>query len=364
MLITILVFLAVLGVMVFVHEMGHFLIAKKNGVKVEEFAFGFRPRLWSKTVGETIYAINLIPLGGYVKMYGEQNDQTGPRSYRSKSPSSRLAILVAGSTMNLLMAWLILIILFMTGFQPFMPNTANNPFITEKPIVTLAQVIADSPAGISGFLTGDQILAVNDRVLAGGAEFIEQIHNLNGQTGEVTVKRGKETLKLKVTPRTNPPAGQGAIGVVVGQTGQVRSVWYQAPAAAIYETGRVIGLSAVGFVGFVKNLIVKQQISEDVTGIVGVGALTGVARRLGFDYLAQLVALISIGLGVVNLMPILPLDGGHIAIIGYEKISRRPLTERQFSIFATAGLAFILIMFLVVTFKDFMRFDVWGRLFS
>ncbi|MDP3992967.1 MAG: site-2 protease family protein, partial [bacterium] len=96
---------------------------------------------------------------------------------------------------------------------------------------------------------------------------------------------------------------------------------------------------------------------------VGVGALTGVARRMGFDYLAQLVALISIGLGVVNLMPILPLDGGHIAGLAYEKLTRRSLSERQFSIIATAGLAFILLMFVVVTLKDFIRFDVFGRLF-
>jgi regulator of sigma E protease len=179
----------------------------------------------------------------------------------------------------------------------------------------------------------------------------------------VTIIRDDTTLDLTVTPRVNPPPGQGAIGVAVGQIGQVRSLWYKAPVAALYETGRVIGISAVGFVDFVKNFVVKQEVSEDVTGIVGVGALTGVARRMGFDYLAQLVALISIGLGVVNLMPILPLDGGHIAVLGYEKITRRPLTERQFSIFATAGLAFILLLFVVVTFKDFVRFDVLGRFF-
>ena len=134
--------------------------------------------------------------------------------------------------------------------------------------------------------------------------------------------------------------------------------------AALYETGRVIGISAVGFVGFVRDIVVKQEVSEDVTGIVGVGALNGMARRLGFEYLAQLVALISIGLGVVNLMPILPLDGGHIAVLAYEKAARRKITDRQFSIFATAGLAFILLMFIMVTYKDFIRFDVLGRLFS
>ena len=363
MLITLLVFLAILGIMVFVHELGHFLVAKKSGVKVEEFAFGFKPRLWSKTIGETTYAINLIWLGGYIKMFGEQDGQTGPRSYKSKKPASRLAILVAGSAMNLLMAWLILTILFITGFQPLVPNATKNPFIVEKPTLSVARVLTDSPAEKSGFQVNDQILAVNGQMLTDGAGFTEKIHSYNGQTVKVTVKRGSDILDLTVSPRTSPPPGQGAIGVAVGLSGQVRSIWYQAPAAALYETGRVISISAVGFVGFVKNLIVKQEVSEDVTGIVGIGALTGVARRLGFDYLAQFVAIISIGLAVINLMPILPLDGGHIAVLGYEKITRRSFSQRQFSIFATFGLAFILLMFLVVTYKDVLRFDVFGRLF-
>jgi len=364
MLTTLLVFLVVLGIMVSVHELGHFLIAKRLGVKVEEFAFGFRPRLWSKTVGETTYAINLIPLGGYVKMFGEQDGQTGPGSYKSKNIASRFAILVAGASMNLLMAWVILTILFTTGFQPFTPNASSNPFLVEKPIVSVAKVIADSPAEKSGFKAEDQILAVNNKQVDSGAGFVDQITRLKGQEAKITLSRADQLIELIVTPRTNPPSGQGAIGIAIGQTGQVRSSWYQAPLAGLYETGRVIGISAVGFVDFIRNLVVKQEVSENVTGIVGVGQLTGVARRLGFDYLAQLVALISIGLGVVNLMPILPLDGGHIALLAYEKIARRPLTEHQFSIVASFGLALILLLFVVVTFKDIVRFDLWGRFFS
>ena len=363
MLVTTLVFLVVLGIMVFVHELGHFLVAKKSGVKVEEFAFGFRPRLWSKTIGETTYAINLIPLGGYVKMFGEADGQTGPRSFKSQRPVTRLAILVAGATMNLLMAWIILTILFMTGFQPFTPNASKNPFLSERPTTVVAKIVHGSPAELAGFWIEDQLLAVNGQTLEDGTGFVEKIRALNGQMATVTIKRGDTTLDLTVTPRVNPPPGQGALGVAIGSSGQIRSVWYKAPVAALYETGRIIGISAVGFADFVKNFVIKQQVSEDVTGIVGVGALTGVARRMGFDYLAQLVALISIGLGVVNLMPILPLDGGHIAVLAYEKLTRRSLSERQFSIFATAGLAFILLMFVVVTLKDFIRFDVIGRFF-
>lgn len=363
MLVTLLVFLVVLGVMVFVHELGHFLVAKRSGVKVEEFAFGFRPRLLARTVGETTYAINLIPLGGYVKMFGEQGNDDGPRSFKSRSFGARLAILAAGSAMNLILSWLILATLFVVGFQPFIPNTASDPFISQRPVLKVEKVLDSTPAKLGGFQEGDSIIALNGQAVNGDTEFVALTQQNAGHQILVTVGRNGQQKDISVTPRQNPPEGQGAIGLTISQSGQVKSLWYKAPAAATYETGRIIGLSAAGFVDFVGKLVVKQKVSEDATGIVGVGALTGIARRLGFGYLAQLVALISIGLAVVNLMPILPLDGGHIAVATYEKVSRRSLSARQFSLFAGFGLAFILLIFAVVTFKDIIRFDVIGRLF-
>jgi len=363
MFVTLLVFLAVLGVMVFVHELGHFLVAKKAGVRVEEFAFGFRPRLWARTIGETTYAINVIPLGGYVKMYGEQEGEIGPGSYRSKGAKARLAILLAGSTMNLLMAWVILTVLFATGFEPFFPNASTNPYINTSPHVVVGQVADASPAQSAGLKIGDELLAVNGTTITASQQFVDLINGFKGSLVTVDLKRDGQLLAVTLTPRITAPAGQGSLGVAIGETGQVKSSLVKAPLAALYETGRIIGASAAGFGNFIRQLVVKQQVSDQVTGLIGVGALTGVARRLGFSYLAQLVALISVGLGVVNLMPILPLDGGHIAVVVYEKIARRKLSERQFSIFATAGLAFILLIFVVVTFKDVMRFNVWGRIF-
>ena len=363
MLITLLVFILVLGLMVFVHELGHFLVAKKNGVRVDEFAFGFRPRLLSKKVGETTYALNLIPLGGYVRMAGESDDEIGPRSYKTKRPMQKIAILVAGSTMNVLLAWLLLTILFVTGFEPFIPGTANNPFLSQKPVVSVGQVQSDSPAFVAGFQTGDQLLSVNKQPIGIDQEFVSRVQGAKGQPIVVEVLRDGQVQVIGVTPRLNPPEGQGAIGVSLVTSGKARSSILSAPIASIYEVGRVVGLSVAGFFDFVGKLVFNQRVSEDVTGIVGVGALTGVARRLGVDYLIQLMAIISTGLAVVNLMPILPLDGGHIAVVSYESLTKRKLTDRQFGVFASLGLAFILVLFAVVTFKDFIRFDVLGRIF-
>jgi len=363
MLVTFLVFIFILGVMVFVHELGHFLIARRNGVRVDEFAFGFKPRLFSKKVGDTTYAINLIPLGGYVRMAGESDDQAGPDSYKSKTPLQKAYILVAGSTMNALLGILIFSILFIAGFEPFIAGVAQNPFVNEKPAVSVGLIQENSPAAVSGFKTDDKILAVNGETIVLDQDFINKVKDSAGQPVTIQVERNGSVLDLSVTPRVNPPAGQGAIGIGIATVGQVRSAWYLSPLAAVYETGRIIGLSAANFVSFVKDFVVTQKVSEDVTGIVGVGALTGVVRRLGIEYVVQLVAIISIGLGVVNLMPILPLDGGHLSVIIYEKISRRKLSEKTFGKIATVGLVFILIMFLAVTFKDVIRFDVIGRLF-
>lgn len=366
MFITLLVFLAILGLLVFVHELGHFLLAKRNGILVEEFAFGFRPRLWAKQIGETTYAINAIPLGGYVKLFGEKPEEAGERSFRSKTIYQRFQVLVAGSVMNLLLGWLLLTILFAVGFQPVFPGVEQNPFVAKQIGVTLQKVNSDSPAAAVGLAEGDVIIHVADHDVTSTKDFLETVRAKAGQSIEITYLRagdaGADTT-VAVTPRIDPPAGQGALGVAIAPPGDVQSSVIAAPIAGLFETGRIIGASVAGFGGFVKNLFVHQKVSDDVTGLIGVGALTGVARRLGLEYLTQLVVMISIGLGVINLMPILPLDGGHIAALAYEKVARRPLNERQLGVLATAGLAFVLLIFVVVTFKDVIRFNLLDRLF-
>ena len=362
MFITLLVFLAIIGLLVFVHELGHFLVAKKNGVKVEEFAIGFKPTLYSKKIGETTYSINLIPLGGYVRLYGE-GGEAGAGSLKSKTIYQRFKILVAGSAMNFLLGFLGLTILFASGFTPIFPGANNNPYVEGKQQVLVTQVSDDSPANLAGLKTGDIVFSVNGEKVANDVEFVAITRENIGQ--EITIgylREGKEQ-SLKLTPRTDPPAGQGPVGAGISTTGKIKTSVFKAPAAALYESGRIIGLSANAFGGFVKNLVIEQKVSEDVTGLIGIGALTGVVRRLGIDYLAQLVVIISLSLGVVNLMPILPLDGGHIAALGYEKIKGRPLSDRQLGMLATAGLFFVLLLFIIVTYKDFIRFDVIGRIF-
>ncbi len=360
---TTVIFLLILGLLVFVHELGHFLMARKNGVLVEEFAFGFRPRLWAKKHGETTYAINLIPLGGYVKLFGENDQQKGKRSLRSKSIWQRFQILVAGSVMNFLLGIAVLTVLFMVGFSPIFPGVSANPFVASGQQVLVRGINPGSPAEQAGIMPGDLLMTINNKDIATDQDFILATRDLKGQEITITYLRDGQEGEARLTPRLTPPVGEGPIGAVIATSGEVKTDFWKAPVAAVWESGRIVGLSAVTFVDFAKNLVIKQEVSDDVTGIIGIGQLTGVTRRLGVDYLTQLVAIVSLGLGIVNLMPILPLDGGHIAALGYEKAARRPLSERQMGALATAGLLFVLLAFAVVTYKDIIRFNVLDRIF-
>jgi len=363
MFVTLLVFLLVLSVLVYVHEFGHYFVARRNGVRVHEFAFGFRPRLFAKKIGQTEYAINAVPLGGYVRLHGEQPEETGPDSFRSKTIFQRFQILVAGALMNLLLAWLVLCGLFISGFDPLMPGIAANPFISSTQQVNVVRALPNTPAAAAGLREGDIIRSVNGRLVATDQEFVALVSNQKGKEVTLVINRAGIDQSLTLTARQNPPAGEGALGVAIRSSGEVRSSVIAAPVAALYETGRIIGLSAKGVIDFGKNLLVRGKVSEDVTGLIGIGALTGVTRRLGVEYLLQLVAVVSIGLGVINLFPILPLDGGHIAALCYEKLAGRPLNERQLGGLAAAGLALVFALFVIVTYKDIVRFQVLERLF-
>jgi len=364
MLITLIVFIAILGLLVFVHELGHFLAAKRAGIRVEEFAFGFRPRLFAKKIGQTTYAINLIPLGGYVRMYGENPEEVGPQSYRSQSPWSKFLVIVAGPVMNLILAWLLLTILFASGFNPIVPGVANNPFVKLTDYVSLAKIGAGSPAEQAGLQNGDGIISVEGQKIATSLELVSLIDQHRGRSIKLEIKRGQSQEIVQLTPRLNPPAGQGALGVEINPSSKVKTSLWQAPLAAVVETVRIIGLTIQGVFGFVGDLIIRQQVSDNVTGIIGVSALTGAARRLGIEYLTQLVMMISVGLGVINLAPILPLDGGHIAALAYEKVTRRPLSEKQLGILATIGLSLVMVVFVVVSYKDIIRFGIVSRLLN
>ncbi len=362
MFITLLVFLIILGLLIFVHEFGHFWVAKRNGVIVHEFAFGFKPRLFSWKRGETTYAINLIPLGGYVRLEGEDGPTGKKGSFAEQPIRIRLAVFVAGVVMNLVLAWFLLTIAYGIGSFPLSPTFDDHPGVVADRRITLAKVDPNTPAEAAGLQEGDTITGLNGNPITRLDELVQGIQRSLEQELAIDYERNGVPGTAKAVPRKDPPAGEGALGIIPEQVAMARAPWWKAPGVAILEVGSQIRNSFVGFMQFVGQLVVRQRVSEDVSGIIGVGAATGIVRRLGIAPLLQFTALISTSLAVINILPIPPLDGGHVFFAAIEAIRRKPVRDIYRNALALAGLAALVILFLVVTYQDVMRFAIFERL--
>jgi regulator of sigma E protease len=361
MLITIALFLFILGLLVFVHEFGHFWVAKRLGVTVHEFAFGFRPRLFAWHRNGTDYAINLLPLGGYVRLEGEDEESHKPGSFANKPAWVKALILVAGVTMNIVLAWFVLFLAYTIGSSALSPTFANQPFVHVNAQVFVDTVEPNTPAAAAGLKSGDQLLAINGQTMATADDFVNVTKQDVGKPITIKLERDSQTLNVMATPRVNPPAGQGALGISLAESATVRVPWYQAPISAASEVGSEIKLTFVGLWQFFRDLVVAHQVSPDVSGIVGVGVATGIVRRLGVGSVLQFISLISVNLALINILPIAPLDGGQLLFVILEKVSKRTLDQVK-NWASVAGLAVLLLFAIFITYKDVIRFDVISRI--
>lgn len=362
MLITGVLFILILGLLVFVHELGHFWVAKRNGVTVHEFAFGFKPRLFSWKRGGTEYAINLLPFGGYVRLEGETEDTGVKGSFAGKSPLVKTKVLVAGVTMNVILAWVVLTIAYTIGSTPLTASFSRQPFTKTDVMVELGRVSPGSPAELAGWKTGDQILTLDGQPLESASSVVMATKAKAGQEISIGLLRGQETLASKLIPRDNPPEGEGALGIELVEASVVRSPWYVAPVAAIGELTNQARLTFMGIGRVLTDLVVEKKVSDEASGLVGVGVATGVVRRLGIGSILQFISLISVNLALVNLLPIPPLDGGHLLFVWLEHWRKKSLEiVRGYVTIVCLGL--LLLFTLTVTYKDIIRFNIVDRLF-
>jgi regulator of sigma E protease len=357
MLFTIIIFIVILGVLIFVHELGHFLVAKKNGVRVDEFGFGFPPRIFSYKRGETTYSLNAIPLGGFVKILGEDGqEKSDPRSFGAKKIWRRALILVAGVAMNIILAISLLSIGNIIGF----PTAAEDSQNISGAKVQILQIAPSSPAEIAGLKTGDTIINVNS--VQGDSQSVDkvaQVQNFSdqnkGQEIFLTIARGREVLTLKLVPRANPPAGEGAMGVELARIADVSLPWYRAIYEAFISTASLIWLivKAIGFLLW--QLVSRGQVSGDIAGPVGIFNLTGQAAQMGFVYILQLTVLLSINLAIINILPFPALDGGRLIFLLIEKIKGSPVSQKVERAVHSAGFIFLIILMILVTVRDVVR---------
>lgn len=348
---TVIAFVVVLGLLIFVHEFGHFIVAKAAGVYVEEFALGLGPVVWKRMGKETQYSLRLLPLGGFCKMSGDnpQDDLiTGQNETdRSKIPVERLffkkkvwqraAVVAAGPVMNFLTAILIYALIFMVFGIP----TA----LTDQAII--GDISPGGPAAQAGLLPGDRILQINQEQVNSWEELALKIRSMPNQQVQLLVQRGEQQFAVTVEPRQERPEGPGLIGIVPMAEATQRIPFFKAFWYAIQQTWYLLIALVVGL-----YQMITGQLLGPISGPVGIAQMAGQAARFGAESLLNLTAVLSVNLGVLNLLPFPALDGGRLVFFGIEAIRRKPIDPEREGLVHFIGFALLMFLILVVTFRE------------
>jgi len=358
MILTIIVFILILGVLVFTHELGHFITAKKFGMKVEEFGLGFPPRLFSFKKGETVYSFNLFPIGGFVRILGESNEKKkskSKRAFNNKPAWKRAIVLIAGVTMNFLVAAILLCIVHNIGIPSFVEDGGNYKNIQ----IQVIEVAKDSPAQETGIKIGDGIKSLsfgNETIQIKETEDVQNFIAMNvGQEINIEIERGKEIINKKVILRVSPPEGQGAMGIAMAKTGLVSYPWYQAIIKGFATAGKLFITFIKMFYLLLKNLIINGTLIAEIAGPVGIANLTSQMVSLGLVYVLQFAAILSINLAIINLLPIPALDGGRLFLLLIEKIKRKPIKPRTEQLANSISFAVLILLMVIITLRDVIK---------
>lgn len=355
---TILLFLALLSALVLVHEFGHFIAARKSGMTVEEFGMGFPPRLfgWKSKKG-TVWSVNAIPLGGFVKIKGESGENAdAPDSFARQNWFKRFAVVIAGVVMNLVLAWA----LFTTGFLFGLPAVVEDGVeagvaVTDRAI-NIVDVLPGSAADTAGLKVGDRVLTIDGTAYdAGQAARDALVPHADGTPISVMVAQGGETKTLAVTPTYVAELGRDGVGVALVETGFLHYPWYQAPGKGFQVTMQSTWDVISAFGGLVTSIFHREDVSANLSGPVGIAVLTGQVASLGVSHLVQFAAMLSINLAVINVLPFPALDGGRLAFLLYEAIRRKRATPAFEQGVHAVGFAFLLLVVLIVTVKDIVH---------
>ena len=342
-LLTVIVFFAILAVLILVHEAGHFVVAKLSHITVKEFGLGFGPKVFSVTRGETVYRLNAIPIGGYVKMTGEE-DPTLPGALAGKPRGIRALVLSAGALMNIILPIILLTASFMIPHQ------------TLKQTVLIKEVAAESPAEKAGIQAGDVIVSVNGKRVENPSDVAYRI--ALGQSSDIRFALSGADSKVRevtVRPRWNPPEGQGPTGIrTEGKDGVIRSeslpIWQALPqgTVAAWET-------LVLFKNEMEKLIIRQT-APQLAGPIGIAQITGEVARAGISPVFRFAALLSLNLAVVNLLPLPALDGGRLAFVALEWVRRgKRISPQKEGLVHLIGLIALLTLMAVISYLDITR---------
>lgn len=352
-----LIFILVLSLLVFVHEFGHFIAAKKSGAAVEEFGFGFPPRIAGIKRGGTIYSINWIPLGGFVRIKGENGDGAkDPDSFGSKPAWKRAIILAAGVVMNLLLAWVLLTAGFIIGIPQIVDDTLPKNATIADHELQVVSILPESPAEKAGIEAGDVVVTIDGVNIENLDAFRAATSSHTGENIEVGYLRDGVSGSATVAPVVLKETGRPGIGVGLAETGTVSYPFYIAPFVAMKSVWSTFIDTFKALGGIFRDLLVTQRVSVDVSGPVGIAFLTADVAKLGGLYLLQFIAVLSINLAVINILPIPALDGGRLLFLIIEKLRGRGLKGTTEGAIHAIGFFLLISLVVFVTYRDLIKF--------
>jgi regulator of sigma E protease len=328
---TLLLTLILFCILIIPHELGHFIVAKLAGVQVNEFSIGMGPALYKKQGKETLYSLRAIPIGGYCAMEGENEESENPRAFNNKKWWQKILVLIAGATMNVLVAIIVMgIALSATGL------TTN----------VLESVDEEGPAYNAGILAGDEIIKIDGNEVDNWGEVSLSIGNSNGEPLEIQVKRDMNTYTYNVTPVLNDDE-RYVIGIVSKlDHSPLIGIRYSLPATWNMNKNLLTGF---------KEMITGGVSKDDISGPVGIVSLVGDTKDYGFTYFLYLTALISLNIAIINLLPLPALDGGRIIFVIIRGITGNMISDDLEGKVHTAGMLLLLLLFLLITWNDIIR---------
>ncbi|TFZ39822.1 RIP metalloprotease RseP [Soehngenia longivitae] len=322
-------------IVILIHELGHFTVAKLVGIKVNELSIGMGPRFYHRKRGDTEYSIRALPIGGYVKMEGEDEESDDPRGFSKKSPLARIAVVAAGAIMNFILAIIVLsIISFMVG----------------EPTTTISEVIENSPAELAGLRPGDKIISISDNKIESWDDIVNSIENSDIETKlEIKVERDNDITSIFVTP--NIEDGKKIIGIVPEGEGNLITAIKEGFSNTAYFIKLMIDFIMTAFSGNVS--------ADDLSGPLGVISAVNQAANQGIISLLYLLAFISVNLGFINLLPFPALDGGRIVFLIVELVRGKPIDQKKEGLIHFIGLILLFALMIFVTYNDILRTNLF-----
>lgn len=364
---TIIIFIIVLAILILVHEFGHFLFAKKTGMRVDEFGLGFPPKIFSKKFGETEYSLNIIPFGGFVRIFGEKIDKESEdgkdssRSFVNRPKWAQAIVLFAGVFFNFILALVLIVLAFNIGVPASSSDYSKykNRMTDFKTVVM--NVVPGTPAYDAGFKIGDKIINIKDIVVSGSqssSQIKTVIEQSLGNEINFLIERSGENINLKVKPQKGIIQDQKekyAIGFVMDDVGTLNLPFHLSLWEGTIYTLKITKIISLGLIEFIWQAITGSADYSSVTGPIGIASMVGDAARAGFVNLIMFMSLISINLAVINLIPFPALDGGRLIIVAFESIFKKRISTSIYNSVNAIGFVLLLILMIVVTYKDIVR---------